>query len=216
MLSACVAGWRSAEADLAHSLLSRRPDFRVPPLRSTGVELIETLRSDPIDAVLLPFDWIEVARAIKKDVAPSLSNDPSLVLIAHSPRVSTRARALSSGFDGILDLSGDAEKLLADLDQICERSTTGDGELLKSIGVIPNLLVRHLKVTDTEDHGLLDLLAIGATDDEIAIALDWNIQKVRNHIASLLVANDMRYRTQLAVAHVSSTRIPDFVQTVLE
>ncbi|MEY3054355.1 MAG: hypothetical protein RL550_878 [Actinomycetota bacterium] len=216
VLSTCIAGWRSPEADFAHSLLSGRPDCRVLPLHSTGVEVIEALRVDSIDAVLLPFDWIEVARSIKKDVAPALPNDPALVLIGHNPRLGTRARALSSGFDGVIDLSDDPESLVTTLSRICSSSARGDSDVLQTFGVIPDLLIRPVQLTDSDDSDLLDLLAIGSTDEEIAHALDWNIQKVRNHIASLLEINGMKYRTQLAVTHVSSARIPDFVRTVLE
>lgn len=217
MLSACIAGWRSPEADLAHSRLSTRPDIRMPPLRSTGVEVVESLRTDPIDAVLLPMDWVDVARAMKKDVFPALDRAPSLVLIAQAPRLSTRARALSSGFDGVIDLSVDTESLVATLHQITTPgSPSADDVAVRGLGIIPDLLVRDLAVIDHADTDLLDLLAIGTTDEDIALAMDWDIQEVRNRIATLLDANGLNYRTQLAVVRLSSARIPDFIRLISE
>jgi DNA-binding NarL/FixJ family response regulator len=217
MLRACVAGWRSPEADLVHSRLSGRPDFRIPPVRSTGVEVVETLRSDPVDVLLLPMDWVDVARAIKKDIVPALTDTPSIVLIAHAPRLSTRARALASGFDGVVDLEDDIEVVVTALHRITNSSSADENDFMVSdLGIIPDLLARNLSLIDQHDSELLDLLAIGTTDEEIALAMEWNIQQVRNRVAALLDANGLRYRTQLAVAHVSSARIPDFIRPIFE
>ncbi|MEN9803649.1 MAG: hypothetical protein RIS41_496 [Actinomycetota bacterium] len=217
MLNGCVAGWRSPEADLAHSRLSGRADLRILPVRSTGVEVVETLRSHPVDVVLLPMDWVDVARAIKKDVLPALATTPSLVLIAHAPRLSTRARALASGFDGVVDLAEDTEAVVAALHRITTSLTADENDFMVSdLGIIPDLLARNLSLIDQHDSEFLDLLAIGTSDEEIALAMEWNVQQVRNRVAALLDANGLRYRTQLAVAHVSSARIPDFIRPISE
>lgn len=215
MLNGCVAGWRSPEADLAHSRLSGRPDLRILPVRTTGVEVVETLRSHPVDVVLLPMDWVDVARAIKKDVVPALKTTPSLVLIAQTPRLSTRARAFASGFDGIVDLADDIESIVAALHRITT-SSSPDEDVVRGLGIIPDLLTRELVLIHPDDAELLDLLAIGTTDEDIAHAMEWTIQQVRNRVGALLDANGLRYRTHLAVVRVSSARIPDFVLPISE
>jgi DNA-binding NarL/FixJ family response regulator len=170
-----------------------------------------------VDVVLLPMDWVEVARAIKKDVVPALATTPSLVVIAHAPRLSTRARALASGFDGVVDLEDDTETVVAALHRITKSpSADENGFMVSDLGIIPDLLARNLTLIDQHDSELLDLLAIGTSDEEIALAMGWDIQQIRNRVAALLNANRLRYRTQLAVAHVSSSRIPDFIRPIYE
>lgn len=217
MLSACIAGWRSPEAELAHARLSNRPDFRVSTIRSTGVQVVEALQSDSIDVVLLPMDWVDVARAIKRDVLPILGNNPSLVLIAENPRLGSRARALASGFDGVIDLSDDTESIVATLHRMTpSRFPFEQDSIARDLEIIPGLLVRNLSHIDADDSQLLDLLAIGATDEDVAVALEWNIQAVRNRITALLEVNALRYRTQLAVIHLSSAKIPDFLSSITQ
>lgn len=217
MLRICIAGWKSTEADAAYSLLRDRPDVQVPPIRSTGAEVVEALRATPTDAVLFPTDWIDVARSIKKIVLPALDTPPSLVLVTHSPRLAIRARALSCGFDGAIDLSTDLEQLVMSLNRIANASIRLENdEDLQGLGIIPGLLARDLVFSDDDDASLADLIATGVSDDAIARALGWNVQVLRNRIAELLAANGMTYRTQLAVAHASSARIPDFARPLAE
>lgn len=217
MLKLCIAGWNSSEAESVHARLRGRPDLWVSDVRSTGAEVVETIRTTKTDAVLLPTDWIDVARVFKSLVFPALSAPPSLVLITHSPRLATRARALSCGFDGAIDLTSGPDDLVMDITRITNSAFgLGDDHELKTLGIIPGLLARDLVLQDDDDASLADFLATGATDDAIAGAMGWTIQTLRNRIAALLEANDMTHRTQLAVARASSARIPDFVRPLAE
>ena len=217
MLSVCVAGWRSSEADRAHSLLAGRPDFQVSPIRSTGVDLIEALLVETVDLVLLPSDWLDVGRLIKRSVAPSMPSTPPFVLMSHDLHLGTRARALSNGFDGAIDLSQDVEELVMGLSRIATSSEQLENDqMLSRLGVEPGLLLRDLRLIETSDTDILDLIAVGASDVDISQAIGSNVQMVRNRIAELLEVNDLRYRTQLAVIHASSTRIPDFLRPLSE
>lgn len=217
MLNVCIAGWNSSEADSAHSMLRGRPDFRVSDIHSTGAEVVETLRRTRVDAVVVPADWIDVARALKRLVFPALSAEPSLVLVTHLPRLAVRARALSCGFDGAIDLSKGSDEVAMGLLRINDASLRlEDDSDLKGLGIVPGLLTRDLVLARDEDTSLADLIATGASDEAIALAMGWTIQMLRNRITELLSANGMTYRTQLAVARASSVRIPDFVRPFSE
>lgn len=217
VLRVTIAGWRSSEADLAHSLLARRPDFDVFPIRSTGVDLVEALFTDLADVVLLPTDWLDVGRLIKRDVVPSLPSVPSFILIGHELPVGARARALSSGFDGAVNLSRDVEDLAIGLNRVAAAAERLENDqTLSHIGVVPGLLLHNLRFIETSDSDIVDLIAIGASDEDISQVLGLNVQMVRNRIADLLAVNELRYRTQLAVIHASSTRIPDLLRPLSE
>lgn len=217
MLRVCIAGWNSSEADTAYSMLRDRPDLDVPEIRPTGAAVVTTLREVAVDAVLFPTDWIDVARAIKQQVFPALSISPSVVLVTHRPRLATRARALSCGFDGAVDVSSPAEDVVMDLNRITSASVRLENDTdLRNLGIVPGLLTRGLVLNDDDDVSLADLIASGASDEAVALAMGWSIQVLRNRVALLLEANGMTYRTQLAVAHASSVRIPDFVRLLSE
>ena len=217
VLRVCIAGWNSTESDLAYAMLRGRPDLTLPEIRPTGASVVTTLREGHVDAVLFPTDWIDVARAIKQQVFPALAVSPSVVLVTDRPRLATRARALSCGFDGAVDVSSAADDLVMDLNRITSASQRLENDAdLQSLGIVPGLLARGLVLNDDDDASLADLIASGASDDAIAEAMGWSTQLLRNRIARLLETNGMSYRTQLAVARASSVRIPDFVRLLSE
>jgi DNA-binding NarL/FixJ family response regulator len=53
-------------------------------------------------------------------------------------------------------------------------------------------------------------MGIGLTDQDISTAMQLSLQSVRNHIESLLNANELSNRTQLAVLRAIDWSIPDF------
>lgn len=217
MLRVCIAGWNSAESNLAYSMLRDRSDLAVPEIRSTGTAVVATLREGSVEAILFPTDWIDVARAIKQQVFPTLAISPSFVLVTHRPRLAIRARALSSGFDGTVDLSFPADDIVMDLARITSETLRLESDHeLQSLGIVPGLLTRRLILNDDDDASLVDLIASGAADEAIATALGWSLQVLRNRIALLLEVNGMAYRTQLAVARASSISTPDFVRLLSE
>ena len=217
MLRVCLAGADSLEAARLYELLRDRPDVQVGPMCSTGAEMVRSIRRDSADVALFPTDWIDVARAIRRGLQPKAEPGPSFVLVTSSPRLALRARALSSGLDGIVDTSSDPEQLVMNLNRIASGTVrlTHDEELTK-LNLLPGLMARDLILTSDDDESLADLIAAGLTDEAISGVLDWNIQETRNRIADLLAVNDMRYRTQLAIARSSSIRIPDFSRPFAE
>lgn len=72
----------------------------------------------------------------------------------------------------------------------------------------PGLLARELVFRDSNDRLVSDLVATGLTDDDMALAMGWTIQKVRNQIEHLLSANELTHRTQLAVIRASLLKVP--------
>jgi DNA-binding NarL/FixJ family response regulator len=89
-------------------------------------------------------------------------------------------------------------------------STLESEPALRDLGLSPGLLARELVFRDSNDRLVSDLVATGLTDDDIALAMGWTIQKVRNQIEHLLSANELNHRTQLAVIRASLLKVPDF------
>jgi DNA-binding NarL/FixJ family response regulator len=72
------------------------------------------------------------------------------------------------------------------------------------------MLARELELSDGNDEQLVDLMATGLPDEDIASLMDWTVQRVRNRIERLLDDNALMYRTQLAVIRAASLKVPDF------
>ena len=82
--------------------------------------------------------------------------------------------------------------------------------IIKSLDLSPGALDRRIQYANPIEIGIADLMGIGLTDQDISTAMQLSLQSVRNHIESLLNANELSNRTQLAVLRAIDWSIPDF------
>lgn len=213
----CIGADKSEVSRLAFEKLRQHPSLTVDGISQSGAELISVIRDTRIDAVLVPPDWIEVGRLIKMHVLRAHSTAPAFVISSLDNRISLRARAISVGLDGLLDLSLSTDEAVDQLNRIINQSSQGQIDSdIDRLGVVPGLLSRDLVLDSDFDRALADLIVAGLPDEAIAQGLNSTIQEVRNRIAAILSANEMQYRTQLAVAYSSSFQLPDFARLLAE
>lgn len=213
----CLGADRSDVSMLAYEKLRPHPSLTINGVSQSGAELIAAIRGDEIDAVLVPPDWIEVGRLIKMHLLRARSAAPAFVVASLDNKISLRARTFSIGLDGLLDLSLSMDQAVDQLNRIIDQSSRGlvDDDIDR-LGVVRGLLSRELVLDSDFDRALADFIVAGLPDEAIAQGLNSTIQEVRNRIAAILSANDMQYRTQLAVAYSTSFQVPDFARLLAE
>jgi len=179
-------------------------------ISTTAAHTAEALKSNDVDALVFPFDWADVVRTLKVSrTAPT--PDPSLVVVADRISTPILARSLACGFHGAVESDSNVDTALETISNVVGGRWSLENEpSLRGLGLSPGLLARELVFHDTDDRHLADLVGTGLTDDDIALLMGWNIQKVRNRIENLLSSNDIKYRTQLAVIRASLLKVPDF------
>jgi len=170
---------------------------------------IDALRSTKIDAMLFPSDWSHPMRSVR--AALSTEAVPPFIAVNHHASRASMAHALACGFDGVVGANDDAPAMLERIERIIDGTWTFESEpWLRELGVTRGLLARELILDEDTDDQIVDLVSTGLPDDDIAVLMDWTIQRVRNRIEALLSANDLSYRTQLAVIRAASLKVPDF------
>lgn len=213
----CIGADKSEVSRLAFEKLRQHPSLTVDGISQSGAEIISVIRETRIDAVLVPPDWIEVGRLIKMHVLRAHSTAPAFVISSLDNRISLRTRAISVGLDGLLDLSLSTDEAVDQLNRIINQSSQGQIDSdIERLGVVPGLLSRDLLLDSDFDRALADMIVAGLPDEAIAQGLNSTIQVVRNRIAAILSANEMQYRTQLAVAYSWSFQLPDFARLLSE
>jgi len=121
------------------------------------------------------------------------------------------AHALACGFDGVVSVGDPPHSTIGRITQIVDGSWTFESEpWLQELGLMRGMLARELELSDGNDEQLVDLMATGLPDEDIASLMDWTVQRVRNRIERLLDDNALMYRTQLAVIRAASLKVPDF------
>ena len=170
---------------------------------------VDAIRSYDFDALRFSSEWAHPMKSVRS--ALPQSSVPSFIAVhRHASRASI-VHALACGFDGVVSISDDPKSTIDKIAKIIDGTWTFESEpWLRELGVTRGLLARELILNDDNDNQLVDLIATGMPDDDIAYLMDWTIQSVRNRIERVLIDNELAYRTQLAVIRAASLKVPDF------
>ena len=108
------------------------------------------------------------------------------------------------GFDGVLDLAAPSTSFVDYLRRVVsgQEKLAVHPYLANSRVDIGSLTDSRVVCHDATDVHIIDLLAMGLSDKEIAASVYLSCQTVRNRISRMLQDSDARNRTQLAVRHI--------------
>ena len=126
-----------------------------------------------------------------------------VILLSSSQKPQELLYMLRSGTDGYLQKSTTPEQLLSDINAVCAGETRVSPELT-------HVLIAHAKHETTSsqqdidrltmrEKEILELLASGRTNQEIAAFLSISINTVKNHVKSILSKLSMHSRSQAIV-----------------
>lgn len=155
-----------------------------------------------VDALL--FDAAEMDRCLVLSRAHALSRPLSFkkVALRHEPSGTILVKAAQFGFDEVLDPDEETAVLARQIQQVLDdhRSILVH-PLLNAVDVVPGLFTRSISFTDDLDEEMVEMLALGLGDKDIASVTGQSLQAVRNRIARLITDHGLSSRTQLAALH---------------
>jgi DNA-binding NarL/FixJ family response regulator len=192
-------------------LLNDAPGVNVVAIARTGREALRVLNSEPVDLSIHSEDTVDLSRLIRHELRDEVAESVSRVVAAEAPTTPLIVKAHQLGFDGILTVPQTAAELAAALKAVLtRRNPLSEHPIIKTLDLSPGALDRRLRYANQTEIGIADLMGIGLADQDIATAMQLSLQSVRNHIESLLHANSLSNRTQLAVLRAIDWSIPDF------
>lgn len=187
------------------------PDFRIAGEASNGQQAIQLVDNTDPDVVLMEVDLpgvngLEVARAIKR-THPHIG----IVLLSASMDGQQVVKAIRAGVAAYVPRNVAPEKLLRTLNQV-QRGDYPINDLVLSLPEVAGQVLaafRQMAVDeDTQsiysplsprELQVLELVAAGRTNKEIAVNLDISNQTVKNHVSSILRKLAVNDRTQAVV-----------------
>lgn len=195
---------------LRHNLISL-PEFRIAGEASNGQQAIQLVDYTDPDLVIMEVDLpgvngLEVARAIKR-------NHPhvGIALLAASMDGPQVVKAIRAGVAAYLPRNISWERLLQSLRRV-QRGDYPINDLVMSLqDVAGQVLAAFRQMAVDEDTQsiysplsprelqVLELIAAGQTNKEIAVQLDISNQTVKNHVSSILRKLAVNDRTQAVV-----------------
>jgi DNA-binding CsgD family transcriptional regulator len=183
---------KPAIREALEGIVAKFPDTGESIVVDTPCAARKLLRSQHVDAVVVGREYIEDVPGILEfcpDPAMTMS-----VLMVREPSAADHARARLNDIDLVVDSSGGASLTLAlivgKLSQFSRRTYR------KPAASGPDLPV--IWVGDKTDVEIVEMIAAGYSDREIADAVCLNHQTVRNHVSRILCESGARNRTHLA------------------
>lgn len=192
--------------------LSGHPEFRITGEAGNGQQAIQLVDYTDPDIVLIEMDLpgvngLEVARAIKR----SHPNIGIVLLSAEPDDQRLMIKSLRAGVAAFIARNVPWEELLGTLQQV-RRGDYPINELVLSLPSIAASVLQEFRQLSAEEQGeniysplspreieVLELVAAGRTNKEIAVKLNISNQTVKNHISSILRKLAVNDRTQAVV-----------------
>ncbi|MEA5536003.1 response regulator transcription factor [Crocosphaera sp. XPORK-15E] len=195
--------------------LQRESDIEVIAEASDGETAVEFTNQYLPDVVLLDIGLpgiggIEACRQIKQQ-HPNL---PILVLTSHSQK-SLIERLIAIGVNGYCLKGIEAEHLILALRSVATGASwwdqTGTTEIRAVFAQKPVINTDTIEVIDNpltqREQEILGLIALGKTNQEIALNLGIATGTVRVHVHAILQKLDVRDRTQAAILAIQQTSL---------
>lgn len=170
---------------------------------SSPLEAIEHFKLNEFDVVLLDIrmqelDGIETAKRLRK-----IKADCKIVLLSTFIETSVLKEVISEKLNGYL-LKTSPESILQGLESVVQ------GQVVFHDAILPNLTLTNTtdlsaKLSETE-LTILELVAKGYNNQEIADELAYSLGTIRNYISNILDILDLRDRTQLVVYYYTGKK----------
>lgn len=195
--------------------LQQEPDLEIVAEAEDGETAVELASQQPLDVVLLDvglpgIGGLEACRQIKQQ-----SNLPILVLTSHS-QTALITRLIEAGAQGYCLKGIAAETLVLALRSIAAGASWWDQTATKEIrSALENPLLKGLHTPSVfinplthREQEILELLATGKTNQEIAEILYIAAGTVRVHVHAILHKLEVRDRTQAVIVAMQQHLIP--------
>jgi len=186
-------------------ILENEEDFEVVGTASNGEEAVRLCKVTNPDVVLMDIrmpimDGVEATRIIKEQFS-----SVKVLLLTTFKDIEYIRRAVKNGAEGYVLKSNSSESILESIRAVHKGNVVFQKEVAK---IISDMMDKNnkvspmdLKITDRE-HKLMELVAEGLSNREIAEKLYMSEGTIRNNISTLLDKLELRDRTQLAIFYI--------------
>ena len=188
----------SAIRDILNHVVNALPTAGERTVVETPCEARRLLRSRHVDALIVGREFIEDVPGML-DVCPN-SMMTMTVLLANKPSPADHARARSNDISLVVDVATGARatiELIQGEFRIFQRRTHGQPRPARPASPA-------IWVGNETDREIVEMIAAGYSDREIAAAVCLNHQTVRNHVSRILCESGARNRTHLAAIYLKS------------
>jgi DNA-binding NarL/FixJ family response regulator len=184
------------------ALLGSLPDIDVVALAGDGNQAIDTARNVPTDVVLMDLNMPTMSGVDATARIVALPNPPAVLVLTMVDDDDTVVAAMRAGARGYLLKGASGDEIAAAVRTVAAGGAVfGAGvaaQVLSLTTVTPGHRTDSSGLTDRERE-VLDLLAGGASNAEIARTLNLSIKTIQNNVSRILDKLQLADRTQAAL-----------------
>ena len=183
------------EQDLIQSLEACDREFNGPHVAATEVEIELALSAGFVEVLVIGPTFIESTQKLRA-MSPA-SSHPMIVVIYQDAKLAVLGRSKGCGVDLAVDVSSGICVAIEEIFRAwSEFSKTTRATVEEHLMACPTEC--HIPVVDDTDRSIIQLIASGFTDREIADTVFLSHQTIRNRVSRILTDSGARNRTHLA------------------
>lgn len=188
-------------------ILGTQPDLQLAGTAQNGFEAVELCRAHHPDVAMLDIrmpglDGIGAAEIILKEKLAA----PLLLTTFDEPQLI--GRALEVGARGYILKNSPSERILAAVNTVAQGGTVFAPDILDYIRTVTHIPQGdNFKGLTAREKEIVELVAQGLSNTQIAERLYISNGTVRNHISTILEKTGLEHRTQIAVRYYAGTGI---------
>lgn len=186
--------------DLARGLGPALTDFRPLSVVATVADAEALIQCRTADIVVMGPSYIETSHSLR--TAGAGTRRPMVVVIDRGRDVSVRRRAETHGIDLVVGVSNGIWPAVREIRTSWNDFVLREGAIDERVTSIepPE---RSIPVVDDVDRSIIQMIAGGYTDREIAEAVFLSHQTIRNRVSRILTYSGARNRTHLACLYLA-------------
>jgi DNA-binding CsgD family transcriptional regulator len=196
------------EQELIRSLDACEGEFNGAHVAATEIEIESALSAGTVEVLVIGPTFIESTPKLRA-MSPA-APPPMIAVMYRDAKLAVLGRSKEYGVDFTIDVSRDFCAAIKEIGLAwSEFSKMGRATVEERLMACPT--ERHIPVIDDTDRSIIQLIASGYTDREIAETVFLSHQTVRNRVSRILTYSGARNRTHLACLYlglVHEGRVP--------
>lgn len=182
-----------------------RPHIYVEAEVVSPWEVRDLVERGDVDCLVYASDTLRAQFALARHLGDctTCADAPRSIVVARNLCPATVYGLLAFGVDDVVELTDDVESFARDLaDAVDARRLVCASHLVGGVLPPPPLVGRRIVSRDPVDEAIVELVAAGYTDREIAEVMHYSHQSIRNKLSRILMESGLRNRTQLAALQI--------------
>lgn len=195
------------------AVVSAQPDMKVVAEAANGRQAIEAVKEFRPNIVLMDLNMPEMGGVVATSLLLKAAPETNVLILTISDKDEDLFQAIKAGAKGYLLKDTDPAELVKAVTSVFQGeviiSPAMAPKLLSEIGTAPEPTEKETALLTPRETEILQLIATGLTDREIAERLFISLNTAKTHLKNILAKLHLKSRVQAAIYEAQSRTAPE-------